>query len=939
MRVFTLGFLVALCAPTAASVAATVSRVIPGTNTTTMGDPQVSVDEQTNTSGRATRTTNESNDRAAVTRSIVRTVPTDKTRATESTTRSVGRAVAVTRSQTPQDSARSNLESTVRNIGRSQRTDAASINANPAVRRMGLTLRPSTAEVGGRAVLSSGAQTGSNMASEINKLSPRIATIKQTRNEEKLDTAAIAEAKAQMEQKAELNKSCQDQYNDCMDQFCAVIDANQKRCSCSANLSKYVKVEEAVKEANTKLNEIAQNIRYVGLSADEISAIMSATEAEEAMTGTVDTTENRNLLSQIENMIKDPKTTSSVSYATDSYGLLDIDLDFSSDDFSDLFSLDFLGGSSNSFSNLRGTELYKAAKRRCETVIKQCKEIGATADQITGNYDLAIDKDCIAYEQGLTKMNETLVSNVRSATRMLQKARLAVLQNQNTYDAIGCVGALESCMKDDMVCGENYAKCLDPTKEFIDENGNVVLGQNINYIQKFMAGYNNATIDSSKLAEAYGTTISNSSCAGANNDGRCVVKYLLTKIGTQPKATAEGLCRPVLDKCRAYTYDDRGQYIRFNDIVVNYIQRAMVNIKAAQYQIVSDYASSCLSDIATCYNNQVSQVSSWSATATASSVYNIMRGACRNVALTCGYAVFAADDTPTGCPENDSNTCIENISEMFYQSLLCPDNSTYSAENTTNRIDTNNTVGGWVNQKCKCKEDYVVFNGSCLAVCPAGSTYSSTGVCTEQSCPNYAHITGSVNVNETADFWGYCTCNSNNYDGNNNEHDDYFWSEPTGRCENCANHHAQVNNGYGNGYNNGWSDTILNDKCRCDSWNGYVYTSDRLGCQLCPYPRKLADNPSSCWTYNSNASEGEPGYDGNFNGIYGSLPGYERLACYCGNDSAKLSHNLCACGIGKYYCRSSNSCVSNGTGGCVGGGECPPGETFDQGANKCVESS
>ncbi len=817
MRVFTIGFLIALCAPTAGSVAATVSRVIPGTNSTMGGGTTAMTDE--NVAPRATRTqsTTESTDRAAVTRSVVRTVPADTPKATESATRSASRSVALSRSQTSQDSARNNLDTAVHTVGRSERTESASINANPAVRRMGLTLRPSTAEVGGRAILESGAQTGSNISSEINNLSPRIATIKQTRNEEKLDAASIAEAKEQMEQKAALNKSCQEQYNDCMDQFCSVIDANQKRCSCSTNLSKYVKVEEAVKEANTKLNEIAQNIRYVGLSADEITAIMSATEAEEAMTDTVDTTENRSLLAQIEKMIKDPKTTSSSSYAVDSYGLLDIDLDFSSDDLSDLFSLDFLSGSNSSFSNLRGGELYKAAKKRCETVIKQCREVGATSEQITGNYDLAIDKDCIAYEQGLTKMNETLVSNVRSATRMLQKARLAVLQNQNTYDAIGCISALETCMKDDMVCGEDYLKCLDPTKEFIDENGNVVLGTDINYIQRFMAGYNNATIDSSKLSSAYGTTISNANCSGENaNDGRCIMKYLLSKIGTKADATAEGLCRPVLDKCRAYTYDTRGNYLPYNDIVVNYIQRAMVNIKAAQYQIVADYASTCLSDIATCYNNQVSQVTSWSATAAASSVQNIMRGACRNVALTCGYAVFSAD--ADSCPSDNSAKCIESISEIFYQSLLCPDNSEYDV-NGTNVIDTNNTVNGWVNKKCKCKSDHTVFNGACLPVCENGGIYSPTGICSTDTCPVLSHEADP----ESAEFWDHCACNTGK-----------FWVPSKVACMNCPmnswprwvdEEHTQI----------GSDGQILDGRCSCDMYNGYVPTTGRDACQQCPY--------------------------------------------------------------------------------------------------------
>jgi len=633
-----------------------------------------------------------------------------------------------------------------------------------------------------------------------------------TRNDStKLDPAAISEAKDRLEQTATLNKSCQEQYNDCMDQFCAVIDANQKRCSCSANLSKYAKVEKAVKDANAELNSVAQNIRYVGLSADEISAIMSATEAEEAMTGKTDTTENRTLLAQIEQMIKDPTSTSSAAMSSDSYGLLDIDLDFSSSELNDMFSLDFFSNNNSTFSNLRGADLYNAAKKRCNTIINQCKDVGATAQQITGNYDLAIDKDCIAYEQGLNKMNETLVSNVRSATRMLQKARLAVMQNQNTYDARGCVSALENCMTDDMVCGEDYKKCLDPTKKFIDENGNVVLGKNVNYIQKFMEDYNNASVDSAYLGSAYTTPISDDGCANQYNTGKCVVKYLLTKIGTKQKATDEGLCRPVLDKCRAYTYDTRGNYNAYNDIVINYIQRAMVNIKAAQYKIVSDYASTCLTDIATCYNNQVSQLTSWSATAAASSVYNIMRGACRNVALTCGYAVFAADQTQTGCPDGDENTCIENISNIFYQSLLCPDNSTYSlrpaAEQT---IDANNEPAGWVNKLCKCQDGFVTFNGSCLPACDNGGMYSATGVCSDQiaceAIAGGAH-TATTDDNPGSLFWNNrCACNANKYFFNN-------------KCRTCPAHSNATNLS---------GDEVLGGKCRCDE--GFSASSDGLCC-------------------------------------------------------------------------------------------------------------
>ena len=197
---------------------------------------------------------------------------------------------------------------------------------------------------------------------------------------------------------------------------------------------------------------------------------------------------------------------------------MDIDLDFSSDS-TDIFNIDFLGtGNTGSFSNLRGAELYRAAKKRCNTVLNQCKEAGSTIAQITGNYDLAIDKDCVAYANGLKKMNETLISNVGSANRMLQKARLAVLQNKNMYDAKGCIAALEACMTDEMVCGEKYFKCVDPTKTYIDENGQVVLGRRTADILDFMQNYNNANIGKDFLDGAEGITINTENCKAVSSN-------------------------------------------------------------------------------------------------------------------------------------------------------------------------------------------------------------------------------------------------------------------------------------------------------------------------------------------------------------------------------------------------------------------------------------
>ena len=623
----------------------------------------------------------------------------------------------------------------------------------------------------------------------------------------KVSAQDVADAKELLEQTAGLNKSCQEQYNECMDQFCAVVDSNQKRCSCSANLSKYAGVQEAVTKANDELNTVAQRIRYVGLSADEIRAIMTETAAEAELDNTRDTSETRSMLSKIETLIQDP-TTRTTTVADNDFGL-DLDLDFS-DSGADIFSLDFLNSETDSISSKRGTALYNAAKKRCKAILNSCTDVGATSNQITGNYDLAIDKDCIAYEQGLQKMNQTLQSNVRSAGLMLQKARLAVLQNKNQYDAKGCISALEDCMTDEMVCGSNYTKCLDPTKRYIDENGKVVLGQDITNITAFMDGFNAAQIDNTKLSASLSVNMDETCKNTPNNDGTCVVKYLLGKIGTGQTVKDGGLCRAVLDKCQQHTYGSNEKYNPYNDIVVNYIQRAMVNIKSAQQQIISEYASSCMTDVAACYNQQVTQVNSWSSVASVSSIKGVMTGACRNVALTCAYAVFAnmcttgeanashwvlrkgnywgtytstanlpsASSTPapllddyatvnnvlyeyqnasgvnqwvpstcTPCNSNNTTTCIEGISEIFYQSLLCPESSTYDTQ-CSSGTSGNRTIMGCVNTQCRCNSGYSVWNGSCLASCKDTEYRNDYGTCTS-SCDSGTSLTGSTDTTVT----------------------------------------------------------------------------------------------------------------------------------------------------------------------------------------------
>lgn len=705
-RFFTTFFLGLLCAATLSAESFGVSRTIP----TKSGAENTSEEKAVPASPATTN-------RATVSRNVSRKAQVATTKPTSTISRSVNN----------RKSTGATLADAVNTVGRSARTEAASINNNPALRRAGITLRASTAEVGGRATIgNSNVQTGSNIDEQVRGIQSR-ASIFGSNKKTTVTAESLAAAKDIMEKTADLNNTCQQQYNECMDQFCAVVDTNQKRCSCSANLSKYADAQQAVEDANAELNEVAQQIRYVGLSADEIRAIMSATEAESEMTRSKDGTKNRSLLDDIADMIKDP-TAHTDLYGSSVDSLMDLEFDFTSDS-TDMFNLDLLGGT-NDISLKRGTALYNEARKRCKTVLNRCKDAGGTENQISGNYDLLIAKDCASYEQGLEKLNQTLKSNVRSANLMLQKARLAVLQNKNEYGAKECVGALETCMLDDMVCGENYVKCVDPTKVYIDENGEVVLGRNVAAITEMMSAYDNTkiTVDFIKNAASAKTCYD-------RYDGSCIVNYLMTKIGTGQSVKEGGLCRPVLDKCQYYTYDNSGKnaiYQPYNEVVVNYIQRALVNIKAAQTKIISDYASTCLTNVGNCYNQQNTQVTAWSSVANIDNIYRVMKGACYNVALTCGYAVFAYDvdmgqriDECSADAQCQKDTLIDGISEMFYQSLLCPDNSSFSM---TTKTESTDDMDMYVNERCKCDTGYFVSGSACVSTCPDG-TFGSAGIC------------------------------------------------------------------------------------------------------------------------------------------------------------------------------------------------------------------
>ena len=527
-------------------------------------------------------------------------------------------------------------------------------NANPSVTsRVGMTTATVTNRVSSRASNAVMARAPTTISVSAPVATSESAEQIVTTTEEK-QTAV-----SNMDEIVQMTDYCKAQYTSCMDNFCNVLDDNQGRCSCSKNIKNYEKTENALKLATEALQDVSQQIQYIGLTKDDIETLFTQTEAEIAMQSTTDSTQLKNDLDNIKDMIVGIKTGTASSSETgmsfDLSGLLDFNIDSTGFDLTALFA----GNNSNtsSISNQRGEQLYKTAVARCKaSVLNTCQAQGVDIAVITNSYDLEIDKQCIAYERALTDSNENMNRTVRNAKVVLQKARLMVAQQKNAYDLRSCVNALDSCMQDDFVCGTDYENCLDPTGKYI-VNGEVVIGSlpgysikdkdpettslgpaPIQHTEGLYAtwGYgdsnNNAWIADGRLTDYINEYVKNTPI---KENSETLAEYLQYKIGYIGEDNkAYGMCSSVLNKCQNYTYKDK-KYNHNNQVIKEYLQRTLTQIKVAQDEIISSYAENCISDVTSCLSSNNS------------SNPNYAINACKAQIVTCMSVNGDATKTPT----------------------------------------------------------------------------------------------------------------------------------------------------------------------------------------------------------------------------------------------------------------------------------------------------
>ena len=438
---------------------------------------------------------------------------------------------------------------------------------------------------------------------------------------------SVSSSSISMDELAQLTDYCKAQYTACMDNFCNVLDENQGRCSCSANLDNYAETEAALKQATEDLQDVAQQIQYIGLTAEEVETLFSQTEAELQMQSTTDNSQLKNDLDKIKDMIVEVQSGTSSSSSSgltfDLSGLLDFTIDSTGFDLTSLLGG---GANTNSISNQRGEKLYDTAASRCKAaVLNSCQAQGVDITIITNAYDLEIDKACIAYERALTDSNDQMSSTVRNAKSVLQRARLLVAQQKNQYDLRGCVTELDNCMQDDFVCGDDYENCLDPSGKYI-VNGEIVVGsepgapgdvtapiydawrytkedsgEEVKYDAWGLSDKDNA-VEAGNLSDYITATVTPDSAQTTSSN---MSKFLQNKIGYHDNDDGKnyGMCMSVLNRCQDITYTESGnstEYNPQNNVVKEFLNRTLVQIKSAQDSIMAEYAEDCITDVASC---------------------------------------------------------------------------------------------------------------------------------------------------------------------------------------------------------------------------------------------------------------------------------------------------------------------------------------------------
>ena len=345
---------------------------------------------------------------------------------------------------------------------------------------------------------------------------------------------------------------CRDAYFSCMDQFCATLNENYRRCICSSKLKDIQSMEKTLSQTATSLQGFEDlNIDAISKTAAEVKAMSSGTGGESAIKK--DKSESAATLQNISGVLNDSKK-QSLSTA----GKLDI-----AGDIRAIWSTtDLIGGAD--IANLSGEALFNAVHSQCGEMVKEsCTN--TDLKMVFSAYGMYIENDCAILQNNLESKKTAANQSIRNTRHKMQDARL---ENYNAHNSLGiddCISKIREDLTQNTACGDGYIHCLDFSGKYI----NITTGEAI-YSPDFYQIENQISLSGDILS---------------NKQNSSFVNMLNKK-----RAFAE----KDLDLCRDNADDVWNEFMR----------QALIEIYQSQQKRVENVKQECLQVVNECYLKQ-----------------------------------------------------------------------------------------------------------------------------------------------------------------------------------------------------------------------------------------------------------------------------------------------------------------------------------------------
>ena len=252
---------------------------------------------------------------------------------------------------------------------------------------------------------------------------------------------------------------CREIFYECMDEFCANKDANLRRCACSSRSNEFNDIKKQMTNVENKMLDFNQRLLLVNMDAEDVNAINTATEGEDAFYSTRDTTKSKRALDDI------AKKLNAKFGDTDSGGgglgaislTLNVDAAFDTVD-------SFMGIDTTTKS---GVALYNAALPICHDIAREvCADEEISLAQ--NGYQMQIEQDCNTVKKAYQAQVDQARAKVFESGALLDMSRLDAYQTRNSDDLLTCKRKMLEMLTDTTVCGAKMEKCLDMTGRYID---------------------------------------------------------------------------------------------------------------------------------------------------------------------------------------------------------------------------------------------------------------------------------------------------------------------------------------------------------------------------------------------------------------------------------------------------------------------------------------